>query len=300
VPRQRPNGWPWPNTSASSVVAELRELGAEALDSDNPTASLSWSVSWERSVASLIGRAMPIELSPDQKVVLGHLKAIGKILVVSGGVAIATILARLLGQDLLDSSVFKAPVRLAWLFFLPATIAHVFWTRFALYKMSDIRHQDADQTAGKALVGEIRSGDSMFLRGLVPRTEGVRPGSRVVEMSHRDPTTWLAYGLVVLVVIAILPWQLKDGALRWDGGLARALTLAGVALVVVVVNWLAGTLWVVMLSQLTLATDKQWAFDRLPFGSTVGIRWRSRLRIVQVLVVVTFLALLPFVLIAAF
>jgi len=68
-------------------------------------------------------------------------------------------------------------------------------------------------------------------------------------MSVFDPTTWLSYGLALLTIIAILPWRIDHG-LRWASP-EVIIIYAGVALVLGMINWWVGGLWIISLSRLT-------------------------------------------------
>jgi hypothetical protein len=209
------------------------------------------------------------ELSPDSKITLGYIQGIAKMLLGAGAVAVVTVVARLLGRDTIKISVFslEIPLGAVAVVFVVGTAAHLFWTCFLISALQRVAG-DSDPDSweeSKKLFDEIRSSDSRMLRGMVPRTERSGPGSRLVQMSLGDPTTWLAVGLSVVVVAAILPWRIDDG-LKWGDGQALALQVV-TCVVVVVLNWWAGGLWAIGVSRLTTEVG----FDRFRIfeGSTV-------------------------------
>lgn len=235
---------------------------------------------------------MTKDLTGDQKLALGHFKMISKVLLSSGAIALLTVLVRILGQVDINSTYFKAPVDYAWLYFAAASVAHAFWAFIAVQSLEQVRAE----THAKALFDEVRTSESLFLRGLIPRTEPTSHGSWAVRMSYRDPTTWISCGLALTVFFAILPWRIEHG-IHWDGSLKNTVTLAVTALVIVTANWLIGSVWAVALSQLALPHNEQQAFRMVVISDPIGPRWFFRLSCLSILAVLA-LAILISVLLA--
>jgi hypothetical protein len=68
-------------------------------------------------------------------------------------------------------------------------------------------------------------------------------------MSFSDGSTWLACGAALLALVAVLPWWIDGGGLRWKG-LRQAFGAGGIAVALVVANWLVGGAWATALSRL--------------------------------------------------
>jgi hypothetical protein len=236
---------------------------------------------------------MSDDLSTAQRIVIGHAKAIARILTVSAGVGIAVVCARLLNLSDIEVLGLEAPLRHVWFFFVLVTIAHLFFGWILVKDLGRSRDED-DSAGGKRLFDALRTEESSLLRGILPRQTPVQEGSRVYKMSWSDPTTWLFCGLALLNFAAILPWKLNRGDFVWDGGTARVVTLVALGLVLLFINWMVGGQWLVMLSQLTL--DEAPAFS---FGGSVPV-WYERYTMISVLAVVMGLVITPFLIVVLF
>ena len=211
------------------------------------------------------------ELSPTAKNIVGYAETISKTLAFGGVVCVTAITARALGSDEIKAGPVSLPVGYTTLVIGLGTLAHVFWSfhimtalrefSIAQEKLAEenflLKHPDRTTVyssdvldygdATQQLFDEIRTQKGLFLRGLVPRA--LRQGSRVARMSWYDPTTWLSYGFALLTIVAILPWRYDNGA-HWASPRV-VVSYATIALMLVIVNWYAGGLWIIALSRLT-------------------------------------------------
>jgi hypothetical protein len=218
-----------------------------------------------------------IPLTDAQQLVLNYVRRIGRMTQAAGILALAVILIRATGQGEITIGGSRIPVRGIWpvLVFGAFAAAHVYWMWFALDKMDDVRKEADAERRGQQLFRLVQTDAGWFLGGLLPRTDRIRPGSRIVRMEPRDPTALLSCGVALLVVIACLPWTVSNHALVLTGGVINLFVLAIAALIIIAINWTAGATWIVTLSQLGLPSEQQWAMDDASEGlsnSEIGER----------------------------
>jgi hypothetical protein len=191
-------------------------------------------------------------LPPDGKNVLGYAEKISKILQAGGLFAGSVVAARFLGYDKISVHDLKIPLNYVVVIIFIGTGFHVFWAQFiiaGLNKLADDEFKDPRHLWLAMLFDEIHTNKGLFLRGLVARSQPVRKGSRVALMAIDDPTTWLSYGLALLTILAIIPWWIDNG-LRWAEPWWVAPAYATMAIILAVINWRVGALWIVMLSKM--------------------------------------------------
>lgn len=70
-----------------------------------------------------------------------------------------------------------------------------------------------------------------------------------VARSNWDQSPWVACAGTLGLVIAVLPWHLADGSPRWSTGLSLIAQVL-LAIVLALLNWLAGGSWIVALVRL--------------------------------------------------
>src|SRR5262249_16951808 len=122
--------------------------------------------------------------------------------------AVAVIVVRATGQTKFGVAGSTVPLTGVWplAVFAAFTAAHAYWAWYALEKMDDVRRGEDPQRRGQQLLRLVATDTGWFLGGLTARTERIRPGSSVVRMDLRDPTTLISYGVALLVFVACLPW----------------------------------------------------------------------------------------------
>jgi hypothetical protein len=74
-------------------------------------------------------------------------------------------------------------------------------------------------------------------------------------MTLRDPSTWVAHGGALLMLVAIAPW-------RWDGALkllpaSQTVVISLIGVLLVVLNWLIGGSWAMAISQLAVPPPRR-------------------------------------------
>jgi hypothetical protein len=194
---------------------------------------------------------MDSALPPRANTVIGYAENISKTLLVGGGIAVSAVAARILGQDRIKIHEFEIPLGCMALIVAIGTVAHIFWARFiilSLNELADDEIKNPGHDSLTALFDAISDSKSLFLNGLMPRTQPAKPGSRIAIMSVKDPTTWLSYGLVMVIIAAILPWRIDKG-FHWLEHWWVIIEYAAMALILVAINWWIGGLWIITLSR---------------------------------------------------
>ena len=202
-------------------------------------------------------------MSSDADNLVYEAKMAGRTLLVTGIVAVAAVLARITDASMLDLTWWKASISRIWIFFVAASIVHLWytiWISVAVRNMvapADIDSDPLPDAECRAVFDRIVTQESPFLNGLIPR-HGTGKKSRFVRMSPKDPTTWLAYFLVLGIIAANLPWTLHAGSLKWLASREQIAAVGSLAAVLVVFNWLCAGLWTASISQLALPADRRW------------------------------------------
>ncbi len=177
---------------------------------------------------------------------------------------IAIVAARAFGIDHVGPLGIEAPLSSVWVIFLGITVAHCFLSITAVNNFSevvdpfdnyDLGREPVEPVSGEELYQEIRSQNTVFLRGLQAREPTAR--GRLYRMSWRDPTTLVFVGLCLLDYIAILPWKEVDGRLEWTAEPRNVVALVTMGILLLVLNWVAGGKWTIALSQLRLQPEEQ-------------------------------------------
>jgi hypothetical protein len=109
--------------------------------------------------------------------------------------------------------------------------------------------RNSTKAACLSAFNEITNTGNIIVRGLIPHMEivEIRPGVYVVPMRIDDVSTWGAYGSVLLLPIAVIPFHIDN--------VISFMRLISLSIVVTYINWKIGTLWVVALSRLTIPLD---------------------------------------------
>ena len=131
------------------------------------------------------------------------------------------------------------PLRFFWIIVAGLTIAHVYCTILFCANASELFYI-ADDSAKMDAFWKLSKGGPLFFRGLVRRS--ATNGGFFVEMDMRDSTTWLAHAAAILVIVALTQWRKRSW---WQ----RILSIV-VAIMLLSVNWVAGTNWAFATSQL--------------------------------------------------
>lgn len=198
---------------------------------------------------------------------------IGKVLYIGSGIAIVIVTIKLLtSQKSLQVSGVTIAIDKAWVLFAAISVVHVFLAIFAVNEIEAYINILPTARDLRAAFDQVASGENLFVHGLISRAVPKRPGSRVYQMHWSDPSTWVAYGGVIIFAVALLPWRLSTHGLRWASGISFWFVIL-LAVVLIAINWWAGSIWLIHLSQLDdLAT---W-IESLPSGPVSSIE-RNRL-----------------------
>jgi hypothetical protein len=190
------------------------------------------------------------DLNNNQRRIIASTQNIGRVLYLGSGTAIAVLIAKLLAdQDSLQVSGITIALDKAWIAFLALTVAHAF---LAIVLMREILAYLDDVPAVadlRQVFGQITSEENLFVHGLISRARPRRPGSRIYSMAWRDPSTWVAYIAAAIFMAALLPWRLSPRGVHWASG-SGLWKLTLLSAILAVVNWWAGSIWLIYLSQL--------------------------------------------------
>jgi hypothetical protein len=131
------------------------------------------------------------------------------------------------------------PLDVVWAFFICATAAHVFTGLFLAKLVRDFQKSEESTQEKLQTYHDVLAESGAYVSVTVRRLPV--EGKRLTPMYASDPSTWLSYGGVILLVVATLPWWIDDG-LKWPGWTESA-AVGLLALVLAVVNWRIGTAW---------------------------------------------------------
>ncbi|MFJ3867596.1 hypothetical protein [Streptomyces nigra] len=185
--------------------------------------------------------------SPAQRRLVAGARNAERILAIGGLLAVAVVLTRLLaGGQSLQVAAVSVPVDRMWLVFTALTAAHVFTARFLALQIEE--YLTAMPSAERAgwVFDEITTGANAFVHGLVSRAIPRRRPLFGYRMSHRDPSAWVARGAGALLLLAVPPWWWGTSRLHWGGNG----WLVALAIVLTLINWWAGSKWLIGLSRL--------------------------------------------------
>ncbi len=137
----------------------------------------------------------------------------------------------------------------AWVLFCLFTIAHYYVASLAINSLHKLWLNSSVEESERTFSQVTRTGN-IFVRGLLPRTKHFRTaiGLYLYEMRIDDPTAWVSYLSSVLLMLAMVPFDLSN-----IGTFAIISVLAAYA---VVMNWLIGSNWIVALSELVIPRHK--------------------------------------------
>lgn len=191
--------------------------------------------------------------SPTQRRIVSGARNAARILAFGGLLAVAVVLTRLLaGGQSLQVATVSVPVDRMWLVFTALTVAHVFTARFLAAHIEDYLDRMPSPKRAGWVFDEITTEGNVFVHGLISRAVSRRRLSFVHRMSRHDQSAWVARGAGVLLVLAVPPWWWGRSGLQWSGN-AWLVTLA---LVLTLVNWWAGSKWLIGLSRLEALRDR--------------------------------------------
>lgn len=197
------------------------------------------------------------ELPPDAKNVVGYATRISNLLIFGGVVTACVVVTRGLGYDKIKIRDIEIPLGYTAAIIGIGTLAHIFWAKIiilSLYHLVSAEERGDNVSMLQSLFNEIRTQNSLFLQGLRKRSDLVPGTSLIRQMSTADPTAWLSIGLALLTLLAILPWRIDHG-LRWAEPKWLILANVAISLILVVINWWVGGLWIILLSRMMNGED---------------------------------------------
>ena len=196
---------------------------------------------WRAYRAGYLGRPDPVtEIAR----ILTGAKVCSRLLAIGAAFCLATIAGRLFAGSLSLGGV-ALPLNFAWVGLLAITVAHAFTGAFLAQRITAYLPYLHFPEQAVQVFREVTSSGNPFVFGMRSRALPRRPGGAYHPMSLRDPSAWVAYGAGVILLLAALPWHLESGRIVVGGW-----TQAVLAVVLLVVNWWAGSVWMVSLSRL--------------------------------------------------
>lgn len=193
---------------------------------------------------------------PEMRIAVGHVSTLAKIFGFTATVSAGAVAAPATGIGRIGSFDVDIPLSFLWLLFVGVTVAHWYFAIAAKHSVEDVLQKEHDkgipdeQLTGEVLFQEIRSQNTVFLRGLLARAP--TPGGSLYRMSWRDPTTLIFIGLCALGFTAMLPWMYVGGDFVWTSGVAGVVASVAVGIALLLFNWAAGSSWTIALSQLRI------------------------------------------------
>ncbi len=181
---------------------------------------------------------------------VGHVSALAKMFFFAATFGLAVVAARAFGIDHVGAIGIETPLSWVWVVFLGVTAVHVFLGVTiveSLHSLLELQKPD-EPSVGEQVYREIRSQNTVFLRGLLARTP--MAGGRLWEMSWRDPTTVVFVGLCLLDFVAILPWRVAGGRLEWATEMRNVIPLFVIGVLLLAFNWMVGSKWTIAISEL--------------------------------------------------
>ncbi|HLP85906.1 MAG TPA: hypothetical protein VK157_16260 [Phycisphaerales bacterium] len=115
---------------------------------------------------------------------------------------------------------------------------------------------------------EIRATGGVFVRGILPRLlRASKDGSVYYFIDQKDPTGWMHFVMIIVIFPTVIPFN--------STSLLEVVFASGGAALLAVVNWMVGTRWAVILSNLgELTPDRSshlWALrDWIKAGSKMS------------------------------
>jgi hypothetical protein len=97
---------------------------------------------------------------------------------------------------------------------------------------------------------EITVTGNILVRGLIPRTEtlGRTRTFTFYRMRHEDPSAWVALLSAIIIIATVVPFHI--------GNFIVFIVLVALSGILLVINWVIGSNWIVALSELSIPQDK--------------------------------------------
>jgi hypothetical protein len=198
---------------------------------------------------------------PGSSDVGAHVKAwygtIGSLLNAGSIFVLGVLAARATNTTQVDILEVNMTLQWAWLVFTAFTVAHVFASIFAALYSYRLYLSKTSRTKVVRVYNEISTSKCLYIRGVSGRDRTVQDGA-FYRMRWDDPSTWVAHLGAVGALIAMLPWrygstlEIAPSTNRWADVL--------LALGLLIVNWLAGSVWAVALWELAKPRDQSTYF----------------------------------------
>ncbi len=189
------------------------------------------------------------EKSVASEAVIKIAERINKLLITAFLLAIAAVITKLTAGSTMKipSTDIAIPITYFWIVFAVFTGAHAYLAIFFKGACGHLFYKD-HKNAMNTWEKLTRNGP-IFFNGMRPRLlPDLPPATKnatraVAPMAVNDGTTWLHYGMAILLFFAILPFDPITFGL-------------GVALILVLLNWFLGSSWAIAVSELTLEEGK--------------------------------------------
>ena len=195
-----------------------------------------------------------------KKAVIENAKWVDGILMAGVTISAVSVFAKLIGKTELEVFGLSVSIERNWIIFGIGTLIHLYLGWFLNRSIVKLWKEAAFEEY-KSVYNEITTSGGIFVRGMTPRINPVQSpfGFSGYGMSPSDPSTWMAHIFAILLFISMVPFS-------WSGFIHFMLRMF-VAMVIVISNWLIGSSWITVLSDLTLprrrsrVIAKYWEID---------------------------------------
>jgi len=162
--------------------------------------------------------------------------------VLTGGLILSgvVVLLKLTGKSQFKWADVEFSLSSAWMVFALFTLAH-FYTALLLLRSTHRLWRDGTPESKARTFDKVSATGGLFVRGMLPSVD-LRKIVWVQGINPHDPSTWLTRAASILLLLAIVPFA-KVASLSF-------LLYAFVAVLIMSVNWLIGSLWLVSIAEL--------------------------------------------------
>ncbi len=175
-----------------------------------------------------------MELSTKNKAVVSNVNWLNKVLWTGSSLALATVLAKIIGGESTTFLGIKFKFEYSWLVFGIYTVAH-YYTSILLNRSLDDILKNQSSNENKEIYREITTNGGIFVRGMVPRIQ-----LNKARMSEKDLTAWLSHIAAIILFLAIFPFD------KSNVNIISFLSAFGITYL----NWIIGSKWAIKISKL--------------------------------------------------
>jgi hypothetical protein len=191
---------------------------------------------------------------------INNLSWINYVLIAGVILAGTIILLKLTGHTSFKWLDIDFDTRYAWIICILFTLGHWYTAWLFIRSVVDLWKKGTSEECLTAFNKIVTSG-GLFVRGLIPRVTSV---DGIYQMSWKDPTTLVSHLGALIIILAIVPFDFTGAILIRP--------YIGVAIILMIINWIIGSNWAVALSQLSVERDRALVLKKLAgkMGTTIS------------------------------